>query len=147
ALESGEVQGTIAAWTSVKTLSSQWLADKKIKVVAQWALRPNAELPGVPNALDLAKTDPERAALRLAMARLDIRRAFFVPPGVPAERVAALRTAFNDTMKDPAYLDEAAKLKIDVDPLNGAELAALVEQIAKTPADTVARVRSALENK
>jgi tripartite-type tricarboxylate transporter receptor subunit TctC len=147
ALESGEVHGTIAAWTSVKTLSSQWLADRKIKVIAQWALRPNAELPGVPNVLDLAKSAPEEAALRLVMARLDIGRPFFVPPAVPAERVAALRKAFDDTMKDPAYLDEAQKLKIDVDPLTGAELAALVEQVSKTPADTVARVRTALESK
>jgi len=147
ALESGEVHGTIAAWTSVKTLSSQWLADKKIKVIAQWALRPNAELPGVPNALDLAKTEAEQAALRLVLARLDAGRPFFLPPGVPAERVAALRKAFNDTMKDPAYLEEAKKLSIDVDPLTGVELAALVEQVSKTPADTVARVRTALENK
>jgi tripartite-type tricarboxylate transporter receptor subunit TctC len=147
ALESGEVQGTIAAWTSVKTLSSQWLADKKIKVIAQWALRPNAELPGVPNALDLAKTDAEQAALRLVMARLDIGRPFFLPPGVPAERVAALRKAFDETMKDPAYLEEAKKLSIDVDPLTGAELGTLVEQVSKTPADTVARVRAALEHK
>lgn len=147
ALESGEVQGTIAAWTSLKTLSSQWLADKKIKVIAQWALRPNAELPGVPNAFDLAKTPTEQAALRLVMARLDIGRPFFVPPGVPAERVAALRKAFDETMKDPAYLAEAKKLNIDVDPLTGAQLAALVEQVAKTPADTVARVRAAMENK
>jgi tripartite-type tricarboxylate transporter receptor subunit TctC len=147
ALESGEVQGTIAAWTSVKTLSSQWLTDKKIKVIAQWALRPNAELPGVPDALELAKTDADQAALRLVLARLDIGRPFFLPPGVPAERVAALRKAFDETMKDPAYLDEAKKLSIDVDPLNGAELAALVEQISKTPAETVARVRTAMENK
>jgi tripartite-type tricarboxylate transporter receptor subunit TctC len=147
ALESGEVQGTIAAWTTLKTLSSQWLADKKIKVIAQWALRPNPELPGVPNALDLAKTPADQAALRLVMARLDIGRPFFVPPGVPAERVAALRKAFDDTMKDPAYREEAKKLKIDVDPLTGAELAALVEQVSKTPADTVARVRAALEQK
>jgi tripartite-type tricarboxylate transporter receptor subunit TctC len=147
ALESGEVQGTIAAWTSVKTLSSQWIADKKIKTIVQWALRPNAELPGVPNALDLAKTEPEQAALRLVMARLDSGRPFFLPPGVPAERVAALRKAFDETMKDPAYLEEAKKLSIDVDPLTGAELGTLVEQVSKTPADTVARVRAALENK
>jgi tripartite-type tricarboxylate transporter receptor subunit TctC len=147
ALESGEVQGTIAAWTSLKTLSPQWLAEKKVKVIAQWALRPNAELPGVPNALDLAKTDAEQAALRLVMARLDAGRPFFLPPGVPAERVAALRKAFDETMKDPAYLEEAKKLSIDVDPLTGAELATLVEQVSKTPADTVARVRTALEHK
>jgi hypothetical protein len=139
------VQGTIAAWTSLKTLSPQWLADKTIRVIAQWALRPNPELPGVPNALDLAKTEPETAALRLVLARLDIGRPFFLPPNVPAERVAALRQAFDATMTDPAYLEEAKKLKIDVDPLKGAELAALVEQIAKTPADTVARVRAAME--
>src|SRR5215475_1081903 len=120
ALESGEVQGTIAAWTSVKTLSSQWLAERKVKVIAQWALRPNPELPGVPNVLDLAKSAPEEAALRLVMARLDIGRPFFLPPGVPAERVAALRKAFDETMKDPAYLEEAKKLSIDVDPLTGA---------------------------
>jgi tripartite-type tricarboxylate transporter receptor subunit TctC len=147
ALESGEVQGTIAAWTSLKTLSPQWLADKKVKVIAQWALRPNPELPGVPNALDLAKTADEQAAMRLVMGRLDIGRPFFVPPNVPADRVAALRQAFDDTMKDPAYREEAKKLSIDVDPLTGMELAALVEQIAKTTPDTVARVKAAMEAK
>src|SRR5262245_49450178 len=147
ALESGEVQGTIAAWTTLKTLSSQWLTDKKVKVIAQWALRPNAELPGVTNALDLARSERDQAAMRLVMARLDIGRPFFVPPGVPADRVAALRKAFDETMKDPAYLEEANKLKIDVDPLSGQELAALVEQISKTPAETVARVRAAMESR
>lgn len=144
ALESGEVQGTIAAYTTVKTLSSDWLRDKKIKIIAQWGLHPDPELAGIVNVYDLAKTDADRAALRLAMARLDIGRPFFLPPGVPADRVTALRRAFDDTMHDPAYLAEARKLKIDVDPLSGAQLASLVAQIAKTPADVVARVRKAL---
>jgi tripartite-type tricarboxylate transporter receptor subunit TctC len=147
ALESGEVQGTIAAWTTLKTLSSAWLADKKIKIIAQWALRPNAELPGIPNVLDVAKTDAERDALRLVLARLDVGRPFFLPPDVPPERVAALRAAFDATMKDPDYRAEAEKLKIDVDPLTGAELATLVAQVAQTPPETVARVRAALERK
>jgi tripartite-type tricarboxylate transporter receptor subunit TctC len=147
ALESGEVQGTIAAWTTLKTLSSAWLADGKIKIIAQWALRPNAELPDIPNVLDAAKTDAERDALRLVLVRLDVGRPFFLPPDVPPERVAALRAAFDATMKDPEYRAEADKLKIDVDPLTGAELAALVAQVAQTPAETVARVRAALERK
>ncbi len=147
ALESGEVQGTIAAWTTLKTLSSDWLAEHKIKIIAQWALRPNPELPDVPNVLDAATTDAERDALRLVLARLDIGRPFFLPPNVPADRVAALRAAFDATMADPDYRAEAEKLKIDIDPLTGAELAALVEQVAKTPPDTVARVRAALEHK
>ena len=147
ALESGEVQGTIAAWTTLKTLSAAWLAEKKIKIIAQWALRPNPELPDVPNVLDVATTETERDALRLVLARLDIGRPFFLPPGVPPDRVAARRAAFDATMKDADYLAEAEKLKIDVDPLTGAELATLVSQVAATPADTVARVRAALEHK
>jgi len=147
ALESGEVHGAIAALTSVRTLSSQWLAEKKIKIITQWALRANPDLPGVPNALDLAKTDDDRAAMQLVMARLDIGRPFFLPPNVPAERVAALRAAFDATMKDPAFLAEAAKLKIDIDPMNGPDLTAFVAQVSKTPEATVARVRKALETK
>jgi tripartite-type tricarboxylate transporter receptor subunit TctC len=147
ALESGEVQGTIAAWTTLKTLSSSWLADQKIKIIAQWALRRNPELPDIPDMLDEAKTAAERDALRLVMARLDIGRPFFLPPNVPPDRVAALRAAFDATMQDPDYRAEADKLKVDVDPLTGAELAALVAQVAQTPPETVARVRAALEHK
>jgi tripartite-type tricarboxylate transporter receptor subunit TctC len=97
--------------------------------------------------LDLAKTDAERAALELMLARLEYGRPFFLPPNVPPARVEALRRAFDTTMKDPAYLAEADKLKIEVDPLSGAAVAALVEQVSRTPADTVARVRTAMENK
>jgi hypothetical protein len=147
ALENGEVQGAISAWTTLKTLSSDWLRDKKIKIIAQWALHNNRELADVPNVYDFAKTDADRAALRLAMARLDIGRPFFLPPGVPADRVAALREAFDDTVHDPAYLAEAKKLKIDIDPLTGAQLAALIELVSHTPADVVARVRKALASR
>jgi tripartite-type tricarboxylate transporter receptor subunit TctC len=147
AMEAGEVHGAIAALTSVRTLSSQWLAEKKIKIITQWALRTNRDLPGVPNALDLAKSDEDRAAMQLVMARLDVGRPFFLPQNVPADRVAALREAFDKTMKDPAYLAEAKKLKIDVDPMNGADLATFVAHVLKTPEATVARVRKALETK
>jgi tripartite-type tricarboxylate transporter receptor subunit TctC len=147
ALESGEVQGTIAAWTTLKTLSAGWLADKKVKIIAQWALRQNSELSDIPNVLDIADTAAERDALRLVTARLDIGRPFFLPPNVPADRVAALRAAFDATMQDPDYRAEADRLKIDLDPLTGSELAALVAQVSQTPADTVARVRAALERK
>ena len=101
----------------------------------------------IPLFLDLAKTDAERAALRLMLARLEYGRPFFLPPNVPAARVEALRRAFDATMKDPAYLAEADKLKIEVEPLTGEQVAALVEQVSRTPAETVARVRTAMENR
>lgn len=147
ALESGEVHGTITAWTTLRALKSDWLAQKKIKVIAQWGFENNKELPGVPNMFDQAKTDADKAAMRLTMARLDIGRPFFLPPGVPADRVAALRKAFDETMKDPAYLAEAKKMKLDVNPLTGQQLAKLVEQVSATPKDTVMRVREALKHK
>ena len=147
ALESGEVHGTLANWSTIKALSSHWLDEKKVRIIAQWALKKHPDLPDVPLALDLAKSDADRQALMLALARLEYGRPFFLPPNVPPARVAALRRAFDATMKDPAYLAEAEKLKIDVEPLAGEQVATLVEQVSRTPADTVARVRAAMENR
>src|SRR6266851_1998398 len=147
AMESGEVHGTIANWSTLKAINANWVPEKKIRILAQWALKKNAELGDVPLFLDLATTDAKRAALKLMLARLEYGRPFFLPPNVPAARVSALRQAFDATMRDPAYLAEADKLKIDVDPLSGGEVAALIEQVSRTPADTVARVRTALEHR
>jgi tripartite-type tricarboxylate transporter receptor subunit TctC len=148
AMESGEVQGVGAtSWTTLKAINSNWLQEKKIKVIAQWGMRKHPDLPDVPSMLDLAKTDADRQALALGLARLEFGRPFFVPPGVPAERVEALRRAFDATMKDPGFLAEADKLKLDIDPLTGEQVAELVAQVSRTPPDIAARVRTALEPK
>ncbi|MFL6932330.1 MAG: Bug family tripartite tricarboxylate transporter substrate binding protein [Xanthobacteraceae bacterium] len=148
AMDRGEIHGNGATnWSTLKALNSNWLEEKKVRVVAQWALKGHPELTGVPLILDSAKTDADRAALRLVIARLEYGRPFFMPPQVPPERVAAVRRAFDAAVKDPAYLAEAEKLKIDVDPLSGEEVANLVEQVSRTPAETVTRVRTALEHR
>jgi tripartite-type tricarboxylate transporter receptor subunit TctC len=147
AMESGEVHGTIANWSTLKAINANWITENKVRLLAQWALQKSPELDGVPLFLDLAKTDAERDALRLMLSRLEYGRPFFLPPNVPAARVEALRRAFDATMKDPAYLAEADKLKIDVEPLSGEAVAALVEQVSRTPAETVARVRAAMDSK
>ena len=148
AMERGEIHGNGATnWSTLKALNSNWLEEKKVRVVAQWALKGHPELTGVPLILDGAKTDADRAALRLVIARLEYGRPFFMPPQVPPERVAAVRRAFDAAVKDPAYLADAEKLKIDVDPLSGEEVANLVEQVSRTPAETVTRVRTALEHR
>ena len=94
----------------------------------------------------VAKSDAERSALQLMLARLEYGRPFFLPPNVPAARVEALRRAFDATMKDPGYLAEADKLKLEVEPLSGEQVAALVEQVSRTPPETVAKVRAAMEH-
>jgi tripartite-type tricarboxylate transporter receptor subunit TctC len=148
AMESGEVQGNGASnWSTLKALNASWIAEKKIKILAQWALRKHPDLTDVPMVLGLAKSDSDRQALLLALARLEFGRPFFLPPNVPGDRVAALRLAFDATMKDKEFLVDAEKVKIDIDPLSGEEVAALVEQVARTSPDTAARVRAAMEAK
>ena len=147
AMERGEVHGTLANWSTLKAINSNWIAEKKVKFLAQWALRKNPELPDVPLIFEFAKNEADRQTLQFAVARLEYGRPFFLPPNVPAARVEALRHAFDATMKDAAYLAEADKLKIEVDALTGEQVAALVEQVSRTPPELVARVRKAMEAK
>ena len=139
--------GTWANWSTLKAISEQWIKDKKIRILAQWALRKHPELPDTPLILEQAKTEEQKQALNLALARLEFGRPFFMPPNVPAERVAAIRRAFDAAMKDPELLAEADKLKIEIDPLTGEQVAALITEIYKTPPETVERVREAMAPK
>ena len=146
AIERGEVQGMGGlGWASVKAQTPHWIAEKKIKVLAQYGLKRYAELAGVPTMLEFAKSDADRQAMTMLFARTEYGRPYFLPPDVPTERAAALRRAFDATMKDPAFVAEAAKLQFEVDPLTGEQVQALVAQLAATPRDVVARVRAALE--
>src|SRR5262245_5791808 len=146
AIERGEIQGNAGVgWASVKALTQNWIDEKKIKILVQYNLEPYPELSGVPLVIGLAKTDAERAAMRLLFARTEYARPFFLPPDVPAERVEALRRAFDATMKDPAFLAEAAKLQLEVSPMTGEAVQALVGDIARTPSAVATRVRAALE--
>ena len=145
AMERGEVQGTLANWSTVKTLNLKQYEDKQIRILVVWGAREHPELKGVPLITSMAKTPEQKQALQLALARLEFGRPFFMPPNVPAARVAAIRRAFDATMKDKEFLAEADKLKLEIDPMSGEELAKMLQEIAKTPADVVARVRTAYE--
>jgi tripartite-type tricarboxylate transporter receptor subunit TctC len=147
AMERGEVHGTWANWSTLKAIAEPWIKEKKIRILAQWARRKHPEMPDVPLIVDQAKTEEQKQALDLALARLEFGRPFFMPPNVPAERVNAMRRAFDAAMKDKDLLAEAEKLKIEIDPLTGEQVATLIEQIYKTPAATVARVRDAMAPK
>lgn len=147
AMERGEVHGTWANWSTLKAIAEPWIKEKKIRILAQWALRKHPEMPDVPLILDQAKTDEQRQALNLALARLEFGRPFFMPPNVPADRVEAVRRAFDATMKDKDFLAEAERLKIEIDPLSGEQVAAQIADIYRTPAETVERVRAAMAPK
>jgi tripartite-type tricarboxylate transporter receptor subunit TctC len=147
AMERGEVEGIGGiGWQSVKTQVPQWIADRRITVIAQYGLERDPELAEAPTMLEQARNDADRAALTMMFARTEYGRPYFAPPDVPAERIQALRRAFDATMKDPDFVADAAQLQLVLSPMRGEEVQALVAKLAATPADIVARVRSALES-
>jgi tripartite-type tricarboxylate transporter receptor subunit TctC len=133
AMERGEVGGRCGwSWSSVISTRMNWFKEKKIHVLIQLALEKHDDLPNVPLVVDLAKTDEQRAILRLIFARQALGRPFLGPPGVPQDRAAALQKAFMDTMKDKAFLAEADKAKLEITPLSGAAVAKIIAESAKT---------------
>jgi tripartite-type tricarboxylate transporter receptor subunit TctC len=146
AIERGEIQGQGGiGWAAIKAQVPHWIAEKKIKVIAQYGLKRYPQLADVPSMLEQARTEPDRQALTMLFARTEYGRPYFLPPDVPAERVRALRRAFDATMRDQAFIADAARLQLEIDPMTGEEVQALVAQLTRTPREIVTRVRAALE--
>jgi len=135
AMERGEVQGRCGwSWSSVVATHKNWIDEKKINILAQLALSKHPDLPNVPLIMDFAKAEEQKQIFKLVFARQPMGRPFLAPPGVPEERVAALRTAFMATMKDKDFLAEAAKAKLEINPVSGEDVQKLVQDIyRKTP--------------
>lgn len=145
AIERGEVHGNgSVGWTLTKSLKPDWVKEKKIRNILQFGLSKHPELLDVPLVTDLARNEEQRQAMKLMFARSEYGRPFFMPPDVPAERVAALRQAFDKTMKDPEFLSETERLKLEVQPMSGADLQKLVAELASTPPAVVGKVRTIL---
>lgn len=145
AMERGEVAGFGAnGWLALKALKSEWIAEKKVNIVMQYAMSRSPVFPDVPAIGELVTNDADRQAIEMMITRLQFGRPFFLPPDVPAARVEALRRAFDTTMKDPDYLAEAEKARLDVSPMKGEDIGPLVAKVLATPPGIVARVRAAL---
>jgi tripartite-type tricarboxylate transporter receptor subunit TctC len=143
AMERGEVGGRGSnAWASWKSTQPGWLKEKKINILVQIGLTKAPDLPDVPLLIDLAKNDEDRALLKLMSASTTIGRPLFTSPGVPPERVKALRDAFDATMKDPAFLADAEKRNFDINPVRGEELQKIVAEIVATPKQVADRLQS-----
>jgi tripartite-type tricarboxylate transporter receptor subunit TctC len=142
AMERREADGRCGwSWTSIKTTQSSWLTDKKIVLLMQGALKKSKELPDVPLAIDLATKPEDRQALVFAFAPQAIAWSIVAPPGLPADRLAALRKAFMETMQDATFLAEAKRLKLDVNPMPAEEVAGVINDMYAAPPAAVAKVR------
>jgi tripartite-type tricarboxylate transporter receptor subunit TctC len=134
AMERGEVQGRCGlGWDSIVSRYQHWIKDSKIAVLAQFALRKHPDIPHVTAILDLAQKEEDRQLVDVMLAPLEMGRPYFAPPNVPADRVQALRRAFDATTKDPEFLADVKKQQMELSPLTGEEVATLVQRIYKMP--------------
>jgi tripartite-type tricarboxylate transporter receptor subunit TctC len=142
AAEGGEVAGSCWPWTSIKATWGKALAAGEVAIVLQFSPTPHPELPSVPLAINLARTDEARRLIQLIIH--DDSVAFYqwaLPPGTPRDRVHALRKGFQDTMKDPEFLAEAQKAKLDIDPVSGEEIEKIVAGLFRLDPAVVVTMR------
>lgn len=140
ALERGEVMGRGGnSWASLLTNDRAWLDEKKINLLVQIGAVKEADLPDVPLLLDLVKSAEDRQIVRLISSPSALGYGYWVAPGVPEERVAALRTGFEKSVRNPAFADEAARLGMTIRFQNAVALEDLVKAVATTPPPVLER--------
>ena len=147
AVERRETHGLCGfGYTSLLSVRPQWVADKFVRIIVQENAKGAAALnkQGVPRTVDFAKTPEDRQVMELVYSQAVIGRPYVLPEGVPRERVVALRKAFMAALADPALLAEAAKMKLDVEPMSGDDVQTMVTQLFAMPKRIVERAKQAL---
>jgi tripartite-type tricarboxylate transporter receptor subunit TctC len=145
AMVRGEVEALSQPWSVLKLEGEQLLKGRQINLLLQTGIQHNSDLPNVPRMVDLAKNEDDRALLALFSSPSMIGRSVAAPPGLPVERVAALRRAFTSAVHDAALLDEVEKLKLELDPLEGAALQANIAGGGSVSPELIARARQVAE--
>lgn len=144
ALERGEVKGTAFTWDTVRSRHSDWIRDNKIVPLVQVSLEKDSHLPDTPLLAEVMEDDESRRIVKFLVSGSKVGRAFGAPPGVPAARVAALRAAFDAVARDPAFIAQAKKMKMPVEPTAGVEIQELVESVAGAPPSLVKRAKEVI---
>jgi tripartite-type tricarboxylate transporter receptor subunit TctC len=144
AMERGETDGAFTSWNTLNTAKHSWIEEKKANVIVQYALERLDDLKDVPTMVELAKKPEDKAMFAFYTSGGEVGRAFFAPPGVPADRVAVLRKAFTETLKDPELLAEVEKAKLDFHPADGERLQKIVADTASVSPDVVKRMQDIL---
>jgi tripartite-type tricarboxylate transporter receptor subunit TctC len=133
AMERGEVDGASSSWAAVKVGKADWLRERKIRIILQTTPERTPELPDAPCLGEIGNTAADRQVFALYASGSAIGRSLIGPPGIAAERVKALRDAFDAMVKDPDFVADVQKINVELDPLPGSALAALVEKTLSIP--------------
>ena len=145
AMERGEIHGRLGwCWDCVKAEKPDWIASDKIKIMIQLGMVKDPELPGVPHIFDLVKTDEDRQIVKLVFGSQDMARPFVAPPGVPHDRVVALRKAFEATLSDKDFLAEAQRLNMPIKLTSAAEIEKLIADVYATPQPVIDRAAAVI---
>jgi tripartite-type tricarboxylate transporter receptor subunit TctC len=146
-IERGETDGSAAtSWGNFASTRTDWVTDKKVSIILQLALKKLPLLGDVPLIMDAAADESDRKVLELIFVRQSMSYPFVTSPDIPSERLQALRRAFDATMSDPEFLVDARQQKLDVDPVSGDEIQALVRRVYASPPEVVARARAAIKD-
>ncbi|MGD0024595.1 MAG: hypothetical protein ABSC37_08205 [Xanthobacteraceae bacterium] len=140
AMERGEVQGICESLDSIKVRRPDWIPSGTVSVLFQGGTRPNPELKDVPFVVDLAQKPEDKQAIEFLYAGQGIGRPFIAPPNLPPDRLKMLREAFDATMKDPQFIEEANFRKLSLDPEDGEHLDALIKKAYATPKPIIDRI-------
>jgi len=144
-MERGEVQGIGDwSWTSLKKVRPDWLRDHKARLLMQAGLRKDPDLPDLPSALDFVRNDAERKVLELFFTQKTVARPVIAPPGIPPERLAALRAAFAALAQDRDFLADAERSGLEAAPLAGEAVDRIIALIAATPSELAERLTKAI---
>jgi tripartite-type tricarboxylate transporter receptor subunit TctC len=145
AIERAEVDGRASwSWSSLKSFKPDWLSGNKVNLPIQLNMTKSQDLPDVPLLGEFATSERQRQIMKLVLSRQTMGRPFMAPPGVPADRAAALRAAFDATMKDPEFIAEAKLRGQEVNPVSGAALDKLLAELYATPKDVIAETKAAI---
>ncbi|MEA2660187.1 MAG: hypothetical protein QOF64_3007 [Candidatus Binatota bacterium] len=142
AMERGEVDGHSTSWDGVKSARGDWLRDKKVNVLVQYGLKRHPDLPDVPTSVELGRTPEQVQILRVVANATEVGKMTLTAPGVPADRVEALRRAFDATIKDPEYVAEMDKQRLEITPLRGEELQKLIEEVGHVSPAILEKVKA-----
>ena len=146
AMERGEIQGNANwSWSSIQNSQPGWLKDGKIRLLMHMGLNDIADHPDVPSVLTLTRNDEERQIFQVLMYGNSIGRPFFLGPGILEDRVLALQNAFMATMVDKEFLDDAKKMKLDIDPDSGSEVRDMVMRAYSFPKAVIAKAQAAIQ--
>jgi tripartite-type tricarboxylate transporter receptor subunit TctC len=144
AMERGEIDGFCGlSWSTLQSRHPQWLKEKLVNIIVQAGMEKEPELKDIPFALELTNDKEKLQILKVVLVSQEMARPFAAPPGIPAERKAALVKAFAETMKDPDFLAEAKKQVLDVSPVAAKDVEAMLGEVYATPKDVIAKAAKA----